>query len=189
MRTDEWQTAMANEAESVQDVPWARETRRVLWASRGGSLLKQALPPLVSAAFLAACWHGLVVLVARASWQIDHNPLGVWGMVHPMRFDLVFLGLLIGVGLMLGALRVRPLLGGGLLALIPLWAWVIGATVRYDGIWRGPDAQVIDDAARDFVTYTLTSGSLTLAVWCAGIGTLSIWAGSRLGRPLKGAPT
>lgn len=189
MRADEWQRAMANEADNVQDAVWARETRRFLWASGGSSLLAQALPPLVGAALLAACWHGLVVLVARASWQMDRNPLGVWGMGHPVRFDLVFLGLLIGVGLVLGVLRVRPLLGGALLALIPLWAWLIGAAVRYDGVWRGPDGQVMDAAARDFVAYTLTSGSLTFAAGCALFGALSIWVGSRLGRPLGGAPT
>lgn len=182
MRADEWQKGMEHEAASVEDTAWAREARRFLWVRRGRHFLTQALPPLVSAALLAACWHGLVVLVARASWQMDHNPLGVWGMVHPMRFDLVFLGLLMGAGLMLGSLRVRPLLGGALLALIPLWAWLIGATVRYDGVWKGPDGQVIDDASRDFVTFTLTSGSLTFAACCALVGTLSIWAGLRLSR-------
>ncbi|MDL2345491.1 hypothetical protein QOL99_15225 [Deinococcus sp. MIMF12] len=183
MRPDEWQQAMENEAASVEDGGWARETRRFMRVRRGYSLLGQVLPPLMSAALLAACWHGLVVLVARALWQMDRNPLGVWGMVHPMRFDLAFLGLLIGVGLMLGALRVRPLPGGALLALIPLWAWLIGAAVRYDGVWRGPDGQVMDAAARDFVTYTLTGGSLTFAAGCAVFGMLSIWVGSRLSRP------
>jgi len=180
VKPDELRKGMENEALSVEDASWARETRRYLrWTEQGAV---QFLSPLFGAFALAACWHVLRVVWGRYLWQMDQNPFGAWAASHPAGFDLVFLSLLIGVGLGLGWLRVRPLPGAAALALVPVWVWLIGALVRYDGIWREANGTVLDGATADFVAYPLTLNSLTFSAGCLLVGLFTILAGTRLRR-------
>ncbi|WP_102127038.1 hypothetical protein [Deinococcus planocerae] len=182
MRPDDWRRGMENEAASVEDAGWASDVRRTLRRARVTSLLSQGLLSLTAALALAACWLAVPVLISRAAWHIDTNPLGTWGLANPVRFDLLFLGLLTGTGLALGWLRVRLWLGTVILTLIPLWIWVLGVLVRSEGVWHEPDGTLTDSPSYDFATYTFTTGSLIFSLSCLVVGLLSITAGIRLRR-------
>ncbi|MHA0041069.1 hypothetical protein [Deinococcus sp. PEB2-63] len=106
MTPDEWRAAMRNEADSVDDQPWAMQTRlaagRFGWRGAG-----------VSAAVFAALGVG-VVLLTQFLWQHD-TPDGLWSGV------MVGSGVL---GALLGMRRVGPLeVGAGALAFLP-GAWL-----------------------------------------------------------------
>lgn len=73
MRKDEWQAAMEQEASSVEDTPWAQQTRRAAWGLRRRAELRTALTwrPLSRLLLVLALPPLGVLLVASLSWLPD----------------------------------------------------------------------------------------------------------------------
>ncbi|GGS17834.1 hypothetical protein [Deinococcus knuensis] len=148
MNHDDWKTGMRNEADSVDDQPWAMGTRlaagRFGWRGAG-----------VAAAVFAGLGVGLVGLT-RFLWQHD-TPDGLWS------------GLMIGsgvLGALLGVRRVGPLeAGAGALAFLP-GAWLTVVALQ---------AVLGDAAPRDPGVADQGAAVLAVIAACAA-GSVQHWA-------------
>lgn len=154
MTPDEWRAAMRNEADSVDDQPWAMQTKlsagRFGWRGAG-----------VAAAVFAALGMGLVGLT-QFLWQHD-TPDALW------------LGVMVGAGVLgalLGVRRVGPLeAGAGALAFLP-GAWLAVVVLQ---------AVLGDAAPRD--PGVADQGATVLAVIAAcAAGSVQSWAALRRSR-------
>lgn len=154
MTPDEWRAAMRNEADSVDDQPWAMQTKlsagRFGWRGAG-----------LAAAVFAALGVGLVGLT-QFLWQHD-TPDALW------------LGVMVGAGVLgalLGVRRVGPLeAGAGALAFLP-GAWL--AVVALQAVLG--DAAPRDPGVAD-------QGATVLAVIAAcAAGSVQSWAALRRSR-------
>lgn len=154
MTPDEWRAAMRNEADSVDDQPWAMQTKlsagRFGWRGAG-----------VAAAVFAALGMGMVLLT-QFLWQHD-TPDALW------------LGVMVGAGVLgalLGVRRVGPLeAGAGTLAFLP-GAWLAVVVLQ---------AVLGDAAPRD--PGVADQGATVLAVIAAcAAGSVQSWAALRRSR-------
>lgn len=182
MTPDEWQKGMENEAASVKDVQWARETQNVVLQGKRRKLLTDTLVSLGAALALAALWMTGLVLVSRFAWNMDANPFGAWFSVNPVRFDLSFLGLLLTAGLILGWRGVQPGRVALALALLPVLLWLIGLGVQIEGVWMEPGTKVPTDYTTDFAVFTLNVSKWNFAFGAALSGFFSAWTGRTLRR-------
>ncbi|CAM3823372.1 hypothetical protein [Deinococcus frigens] len=173
---------MENEAASVKDVQWARETQHVVLQGKRRKLLTDTLASLSAALVLAALWMTGLVLVSRFAWHMDANLLGAWSSVNPVTFDLLFLGLILLTGLFLGWRGVPPGRVAVALALLPVLLWLIGLSVHSEGVWTEPGTNVATDQTIDFAVFTLDATRLNFAAGAAFVGFLSAWAGRTLRR-------
>lgn len=154
MTPDEWRAAMRNEADSVDDQPWAMQTKlsagRFGWRGAG-----------LAAAVFAALGMGMVLLT-QFLWQHD-TPDALW------------LGVMVGsgvLGALLGVRRVGPLeAGAGALAFLP-GAWLAVVVLQ---------AVLGDAAPRD--PGVADQGATVLAVIAAcAAGSVQSWAALRRSR-------
>lgn len=154
MTPDEWRAAMRNEADSVDDQPWAMQTKlaagRFGWRGAG-----------LAAAVFAALGAG-VVLLGQFLWRQDAP-------------DALWLGVMVGsgvLGALLGLRRVGPLeAGAGALAFLP-GAWL--AVVALQAVLG--DAAPRDPGVAD-------QGATVLAVIAAcAAGSVQSWAALRRSR-------
>lgn len=182
MTPDDWRLGMENEAASVDDVQWARETQHVVLLGKRRKLLSDTLASLGAALALAALWMTGLVLISRVSWNMDANPFGAWALVNTVRFDLVFLGLLLTTGLFLGWSGVQPGRVALTLALLPILLWLIGQSVQVEGVWTEPGTNIASERTTDFAVYRLNVNTLIFAFDAALVGLLSAWAGQTLRR-------
>lgn len=189
MTPEEWRLGMENEAASVQDAQWARETQGVALLSKRRKLLTDSLASLGVALVLALIWMTGLVLVSRVAWNMDTNPFGAWAMVDTVRFDLVFLGLLLTTGLFLGWWGVQPGRVALTLVLLPVLLWLIGQSVQVEGVWTEPGTNIASDHTTDFAVYKLNVNTFIFAFDAALISFLSAWAGRTLRRRNRGRRT
>lgn len=182
MTPDDWQKGMENEAASVEDAHWVQETQSALLQGKRRKLLSDALASLCTALALAALWMTGLILVSRFAWNMDTNPFGAWSSVNPVRFDLLFLGLLLLTGLCLGWRGVGPGRVALALALLPILLWVIGLSVQIEGVWTEPGTNVPTDYTTDFAVFALNISKWNFAFGSALFGFLSAWAGQGLRR-------
>lgn len=182
MTPEDWHNGMENEALSVEDAQWAQATQRAVLQSKRHKFLSDTLAALGTALALAALWMTGLVLVSRASWNMDTNPFGVWAMVNMVRFDLVFLGLLLITGLLLGWRGIQPGRVTLIMALLPLLLWLIGLGVQSEGVWIEPGTKVPTGYTTDFAVFTLNVNTLIFAFDAALVGLFGAWAGQTLCR-------
>lgn len=71
MRPDEWRQGMENEAASVADEGWARETKRSVWLIGGRPLAHDLLLTVGASLLVSAYILTTQVLIGRAAFYMD----------------------------------------------------------------------------------------------------------------------
>ncbi|GBF05297.1 hypothetical protein DAERI_040057 [Deinococcus aerius] len=179
MKAEEWQKGMENEAASVEDEGWAAETRRSAWLVGARPLTHDFLLTAGASVLVNTYVLTMMVVIARAAFYMDQNPVGLWFAHHGWTFDLSLLGVLTLLGVFLGRLNVKPSVVAAVFLLQPLWLWLLAAAVRVEGVWNGPGASASAPFTTDFVRYELNWGSLMMAGGYAGTVLLAMWVRRR----------
>ncbi len=173
---------MENEAASVEDEGWARETRQHVSLLRQHAFVVDCLLAVLALSVLSAFWLCGWVLFLRYAWHMDQNVVGGWFNVNKVRFDLLMVGILILLGLALGLRGIKPKYAALTLAALPLLLWLIGKLVYVEGVWDDPTVKFDQHFTADFVEYPLRLDRLLTAAGCALFGFLGAWAGNGVRR-------
>ncbi|GAA5532028.1 hypothetical protein [Deinococcus aluminii] len=186
MRPDEWREGMENEAASVEDEAWSRETR---WAAGQRSLGGDVLLASVGALSISGLYWWLWLGMVRCNFGLTPaDSYGCWVKANMHVLDpVVPYVLLTGIGLALGLGRVRLSVAAAVFLLIPVFVTLVAAALQLiappsDIIYgQGEHLNLMNYTPRRW--HTILSQSL----WSVTLVFPGTWLGERLRRSFRRA--